>query len=79
MAEKANGERAHSLLLAERAGMKFGYSEHYRFFEDQTAFKGTARYDGMPVIPAAFVAIGIGGVKPAADAVTFAQDKANAV
>jgi len=66
-------------LLAERAGMKFGYSEHYRFFEDQTAFKGTARYDGMPVIPAAFVAIGIGGVKPAADAVTFAQDKANAV
>ena len=25
-----------------------------------------------------FVAIGIGGVKPAADAVTFAEDKANA-
>lgn len=66
-------------LLAERAGMKFGYSEHYRYMDDQTAFKGTARYDGMPVIPAAFVAIGIGGVKPAADAVTFAQDKANAV
>lgn len=66
-------------VLAERAGMKFGYSEHYRFMEDQTAFKGTARYDGMPVIPAAFVAIGINGVKPAADAVTFAQDKANAV
>lgn len=65
--------------MAERAGMKFGYSEHYRFMDDQTAFKGTARYDGMPVVPAAFVAIGIGGAKPAADAVIFAQDKANAV
>lgn len=66
-------------LMTERAGMKLGYSEHYRFMEDQTAFKGTARYDGMPVIPAAFVAIGINGVKPAADAVTFAADKANQV
>ena len=65
--------------LAERAGMKFAYSTEFRFMDDQTAFKGTARYDGMPVIADAFVAIGINGVKPAADAVTFAQDKANAV
>ena len=64
--------------LVERAGMKLGYSEHYRFMDDQTAFKGTARYDGKPVIADAFVAIGIGGTKPAAGAVTFAQDKANA-
>lgn len=64
-------------VMAERAGMNLGYSEHYRFMEDQTAFKGTARYDGMPVIPAAFVAIGIGGAKPTADAVTFAADTAN--
>lgn len=65
--------------LVERAGMKFAYSTEFRFMDDQTAFKGTARYDGMPVIADAFVAIGINGVKPAADAVTFAQDKANAV
>lgn len=65
--------------LVERAGMKFAYSTEFRFMDDQTAFKGTARYDGMPVIADAFVAIGINGVKPAANAVTFAQDKANAV
>lgn len=65
--------------LAERAGMKFAYSTEFRFMDDQTAFKGTARYDGKPVVADAFVAIGINGVKPAADAVTFAQDKANAV
>lgn len=64
-------------VMAERAGLTLGYSEHYRFMEDQTAFKATARYDGEPVIPAAFVAIGINGVKPTADAVSFAADTAN--
>ena len=64
--------------LVERAGMKFAYSTEARFMDDQTAFKGTARYDGAPVVADAFVAIGIGGTKPAAAAVTFAQDKANA-
>lgn len=65
-------------LLAERADIYLGQSEHVRFIEDQTVFKGTARYDGQPVIPAAFVAIGIGGTKPATNAVTFGEDKANA-
>ena len=64
--------------LLERAGMQFAYSSEYRFMEDQTAFKGTARYDGQPVVADAFVAIGIGGTKPAADAVTFTADTANA-
>ena len=64
-------------LLAERAGTHIASSEHVRFLEDQTVFKGTARYDGTPVIPEAFVAIGIGGEKPTAEAVTFAQDTAN--
>ena len=64
--------------LVERAGMKFAYSTEARFMDDQTAFKGTARYDGAPVVADAFVAIGIGSTKPAAGAVTFAQDKANA-
>ena len=64
--------------LVERAGMKFAYSTEAAFMDDQTAFKGTARFDGAPVVADAFVAIGIGGTKPAAGAVTFAQDKANA-
>ena len=65
-------------LLAERAGATMSQSEHYRFVEDQTVFKGTARYDGMPVIANGFVAIGIGGTAPTASAVTFATDSANA-
>lgn len=64
--------------MLERASMTFGRSEHVRFLQDQTVFKGTARYDGKPVIEKGFVAIGIGGVKPAAGAVTFAEDLANA-
>lgn len=63
--------------MLERASMTFARSEHVRFTQDQTVFKGTARYDGKPVIEKGFVAIGINGVKPAADAVTFAEDKAN--
>lgn len=64
-------------LLAEREGASMAQSEHVRFLEDQTVFKGTARYDGIPVIAEAFVAIGINGTKPAADAVTFTEDSAN--
>ncbi len=63
--------------LAERAGVRVSQSEHYRFLEDQTIFKGTARYDGLPLIAEAFVAIGLGGVTPSPDAVTFAEDTAN--
>lgn len=58
-------------LLAERAGAGIASSEHARFVEDQTVFKGTARYDGMPVVAEGFVAIGINGTKPTADAVSF--------
>lgn len=65
-------------LLAERAGATMSQSEHYRFVEDQTVFKGTARYDGTPVIANGFVAIGIGGTAPTANAVIFATDSANA-
>lgn len=64
-------------LLAERAEARFSTSEHAFFIPDQTVFKGTARYDGLPVIPEAFVAIGLNGVTPTA-AMTFAPDTANA-
>ncbi len=64
-------------LLAERAGQKFATSEHVRFLQDQTVFKGTARYDGQPAIAEGFVAIGINGTTPNAT-MTFAADTANA-
>ena len=64
-------------LLAERAGTKFATSEHVRFLQDQTVMKGTARYDGLPVIAEGFVAIGINNTTPTAE-MTFAPDVANA-
>ena len=63
-------------ILAERAGRQFASSEHVRFLQDQTVFKGTARYDGAPAIAEAFVAIGIKGTTPNAT-MTFASDTAN--
>lgn len=62
-------------LLAERAGSEFARSDEYRFAEDQVAFKGTARYDGEPVIAEGFVSIGLGSA-PAKSA-TFTGDTAN--
>ena len=62
--------------LAERAGQKFASSEHVRFLQDQTVFKGTARYDGTPVIAEGFVLLGIGGTTPTTS-VEFAPDSAN--
>lgn len=64
-------------VLAERAGVKLATSEHCLFIEDQTVFRGTARYDGKPVIAEGFVGIGIAGTAPDADDVTFASDTAN--
>lgn len=66
-------------LLGERAGSKFATSEHVRFLQDQTVFKGTARYDGLPVIAEGFVFIGIESTSPSVDGVTFPQDKAQPV
>jgi HK97 family phage major capsid protein len=63
--------------LAERAGAKFATSEHVRFLQDQTVMKGTARYDGQPVIAEGFVAIGLNGTTPNAT-MSFAADEANA-
>lgn len=64
-------------LLVERAGTTISQSEHVRFIEDETVFKGTARHDGLPVIPEGFVAIDIAGGTVSASAVSFAADKAN--
>ena len=63
-------------LLAERAGTELGQSEHVKFLEDQTVFKGTARYDGKPVIPEAFGVMSIKTTAPATS-VSFKPDAAN--
>lgn len=63
-------------ILAERAGTAISQSEHVRFIEDQTVFKGTARYDGEPVIAEAFVLMGINGTTPTTT-IDFAADIAN--
>lgn len=63
-------------LLAERAGASLAASEHVKFIEDQTVFKGTARYDGMPVFGEAFVIVNIANTAPTTS-VSFAPDAAN--
>lgn len=63
-------------LLAERAGIAINRSTEVRFLEDQTVVKGTARYDGKPVIAEAFCVIGLNNTSPTTS-VDFAPDKAN--
>lgn len=63
-------------LLAERRGEQFATSEHVFFLADQTVMKGTARYDGTPVIAEAFGMMGIKGVTPDAT-MEFAADSEN--
>ena len=63
-------------LLAERAGANLAASEHAKFVEDQTVFKGTARYDGAPVFGEGFVIVNINNTDPTT-LISFAQDTAN--
>lgn len=63
-------------LLAERAGIQLAQSEHVRFIEDETVFKGTARYDGKPVFGEGFVIVNIANANPTTT-VTFSPDTAN--
>lgn len=63
-------------VLAERAGITLASSEHVRFIEDDTVFKGTARYDGTPAIAEGFVVLNIDGKAPTTTLI-FAEDKAN--
>ena len=64
-------------LLVEREGAVIDLSKHAQFVQNNTLYKGLARYDGIPVIAEGFVAISLGADKPSATAVTFAADKAN--
>lgn len=65
-------------LLAERAGVRMDQSTEYKFLDDQTVFKGTARYDGLPVIAEGFVVLGINSTSPSTS-LSFAADTANTV
>ena len=44
-------------VLGERKGITLASSTDVRFIEDQTVFKGTARYDGKPVKVTAFAEV----------------------
>lgn len=62
-------------LLAERQGGKFGYSDLPLFIQDKTVFKGTARYDGTPIIDEDFVLVSYNNVAPVTS-LDFAIDAA---
>lgn len=68
-------------VMAERGNMAFDTNDRLRWIEEQILVKATARYDGKPTNPAAFVVIGINGVVPAtaAASVTFEPDEANQI
>jgi HK97 family phage major capsid protein len=63
-------------LLAEREGATMESSEHYRFVQNQTTFKGYSRYDGMPVFGEAFVVVNFANAD-ATTSSTFPTDWAN--
>jgi HK97 family phage major capsid protein len=63
-------------LLVEREGTVLASSEHVKFIEDQTVFKGLARYDGLPVIAKGFVLMNIKNANATTSA-TFETDWAN--
>ena len=66
-------------LLGERKGIQLATSTEVRFLEDETVFKGTARYDGKPVFQDAFVGFGLTAAATGAIDTNhpFASDTAN--
>lgn len=65
-------------LLAEREGTSLESSTDALFTDDMTVFRGTARYDGMPILGEAFAAVALSATAvPGATAVTFGSDAAN--
>lgn len=65
--------------LAEREGATVENSTHYRFAQNQTAYKAVARYDGEPAVAEGFGALALNGktVAELAELVTFLVDTAN--
>lgn len=70
------GGYAKTYTLIDRKSVQLAQSKDCMFIEDQTVFKGTARYDGAPVFGEGFVAINIsGGTFKTSE--NFAEDTAN--
>lgn len=69
------GGALQAYTVAERQGGKFGYSDLPLYIEDKTVFKGTARYDGTPVIDEDFVLVSYNNVDPVTS-LDFAIDAA---
>lgn len=63
--------------LVQRKGIKIALSEHAQFIEDNTLFKGTSRWDGMPYYGEGFAAFSL-TTTAVTTSVTFAEDTANA-
>lgn len=63
-------------LLGRRQDARFGTSDQQFYTDDQTVFKGTARYDGKPVYGENFVIVNFGNVSPETDQ-AFETDYAN--
>ena len=64
-------------LLAERQGTTIESANMVNFVEDETLFRAKARYDGLPVIAEAFLALAINSADFSAAA--FSSDTANTV
>lgn len=63
-------------LSIERAAVKFASSDIPLFLQEQTVFKGSGRYDGLPVFGEAFVVVRFDNTAPATTA-DFPEDWAN--
>ena len=63
-------------LLVERAGAVLGSSDIPLYLQEKTIFKGSARYDGKPVIGEGFVGVNIANTA-VTTSVSFAEDTAN--
>lgn len=63
-------------LLVERAGASFALSEIPMFLQEVTLYKGSARYDGKPLIGEGFVAVNYAN-QNVTTSISFAPDSAN--
>ena len=63
--------------LVQRKGIQIALSEHAQFIEDNTLFKGTSRWDGLPYYGEGFAAFSL-TTTAVTTSVTFAADTANA-
>lgn len=63
-------------ILVEREGGSVESSDHVMFLEDMRVFKGTARYDGAPILGEAFVAFTVNNTD-VTTTMSFTEDRAN--